>query len=130
MRRLFLISITPAVGCATVMEANTIFRTGSTGLLNETAIVKTFETLANQPNFPLSIKMPDDFDGYRYVTLIVSNTKNTGGWTVVPNLIDTKLNYCIKGPAPMSAVTTALSTPYLIVAHNKRLEIREAVSCD
>jgi hypothetical protein len=129
MKKLLSILIVPAIGCATLMDADPILRTGSTGLLNESMIEKTYEISSLHLNFDLGIEVPEDFKQFKYTTLIASKTKNTGGWQVESNLVGNKLSYCIKGPAPMSPVTMALSTPYLIVAHNKRLEISEDKNC-
>ncbi len=130
MRGLIAILITPVIGCATMVVADPIFRNGSTGLLNEAMIVKTYEISSAQLNFELDIKMPKAFKNFKYATLIASKTKNRGGWEVIPTLEGNKLNYCIKAPASGSPVTMALSTPYLIVAHNKHLEISEDINCN
>ena len=111
------------------MDAEPIFRNGSTGLLNDTSTVVTFEISSSAIDLPLSIKLPDDFKSYKYATLIASKTRSTGGWIIKHELKDNMLNYCIKGPAPMSAVTMALSTPYLIVGHNNQFKISEDESC-
>lgn len=129
MKRLLVILSGLTIGCATTMDAEPIFRNGSTGFLNEDLTVVTFEISSSAIDLPLSIKLPDDFKGYKYATLIASKTKNTGGWIIKHDLKGEMLNYCIKRPAPMSAVTTALSTPYLIVAHNNQLKISEDESC-
>jgi hypothetical protein len=129
MKKLLAILIVPAIGCATLMDADPILRNGSTFALNETLIEKTYEISSLHLNFDLGIEVPEDFMQFKYATLIASKTKNTGGWQVESNLAGNKLSYCIKGPAPMSRVTMALSTPYLIVAHNKRLEISEDKNC-
>jgi len=129
MKRLFVVLSSLTIGCAATMDAEPIFRNGSTGLLNETSTVVTFEISSSAIDLPLSIKLPDDFMSYKYATLIASKTKNTGGWIIKHDLKGDMLNYCIKGPAPMSAVTMALSTPYLIVAHNSQYKISEDESC-
>ena len=129
MKRLLAILSSLTIGCTTTMDAEPIFRNGSTGLLNEALTVATYEISSSVMNLPLSIKLPDDFKSYKFATLIVSKTKNTGGWIIKHELKDNMLNYCIKGPAPMSAVTMALSTPYLIIAHNNQFKISEDESC-
>jgi len=129
MKRLLLILSSLIIGCAATMEREPIFRSGSTGLLNEASIVVTYEISSSIMNLPLSIELPFDFKSYKYATLIASKTKNTGGWIIKHELKGDILNYCIKGPAPMSAVTMALSTPYLIVAHNTQFKISEDESC-
>ena len=129
MKRLLVILSGLNIGCATTMDAEPIFRNGSTGFLNEALTVVTFEISSSAIDLPLSIKLPDDFKGYKYASLIASKTKNTGGWIIKHDLKGDMLNYCIKGPAPMAAVTMALSTPYLIVAHNNQLKISEDESC-
>ncbi len=129
MKKLLLILSSLTIGCSTTMEAAPIFLNGSTGLLNEVTTVATFEISSSVIILPLSIKLPDDFKNYKYATLIASKTKNTGGWIIKHELKGGMLNYCIKGPEPMSAVTMALSSPYLIVAHNTQLKISEDLSC-
>ena len=129
MKRLLVILSGLTIGCATTMDAEPIFRNGSTGFLNEDLTVVTFEISSSAIDLPLSIKLPDDFKGYKYATLIASKTKNTGGWIIKHDLKGDMLNYCIKRPAPMSAVTAALSTPYLMVAHNNQFKISEDESC-
>ena len=129
MNKLLVILSGLTIGCATTMNAEPIFRNGSTGLLNEASTVVTYEISSSAIDLPLSIKLPDDFMSYKYATLIASKTKNTGGWIIKHDLKGDVLNYCVKGPAPMSAVTMALSTPYLIVAHNSQYKISEDESC-
>lgn len=129
MKRLLVVLSSLTIGCATTMDAEPIFRNGSTGLLNEASTVVTYEILSSAMDLPLSIKLPDDFKNYKYATLIASKTRSTGGWIIKHELIGDMLNYCIKSPAPMSAVTMALATPYLIVAHNNQFKISEDESC-
>jgi hypothetical protein len=117
------------MGCATSRNAEPIFINGSTGTLNESPIVATFEICNSVLNLPLSIKLTDDLTSYKYATLIASKTKNTGGWVIKHELKGSVLSYCIKGPAPMAAVTMALSTPYLVVGHNSQLKIIEGEGC-
>ena len=129
MKRLIVILCTLTIGCATSMESEPIFRNGSTGLLHESSTVSTYEIPSSVLDLPLSIKLPDDFKGYKYATLIASKTKNTGGWIIKYEFKGNMLSYCIESPALGSAVTMALSTPYLIVAHDKQLKISEDQSC-
>lgn len=129
MKKLLLTLSCLSIGCSTTMEAAPIFLNGSTVLLNEVPTITTFEISSLAMNLPLSIKLPDDFKSYKYATLIASKTKNTGGWIIKHELKGDTLNYCIKSPEPMSAVSMALSTPYLIVAHNTQFKISEDVSC-
>ena len=129
MKKLLAIFIAPAIGCATIMDIDPILRNGSTFALNETLIVKTYEISNLHLKFDLGIEVPEDFKQFKYATLIASKTKNTGGWIIKHELKGNMLNYCIKAPAPMSAVTMALSTPYLIVAHNNQFKISEDESC-
>jgi len=129
MRRLLPVLCTLTMGCATSRNAEPIFINGSTGTLNESPIVATFEICNSVLNLPLSIKLTDDLTSYKYATLIASKTKNTGGWVIKHELKGSVLSYCIKGPAPMAAVTMALSTPYLVVGHNSQLKIIEGEGC-
>lgn len=129
MKRLLVILSSLTIGCATTMDAEPIFRNGSTFTLNESLIIKTYEISSSQVIFELDIELPDDFMSYKYATLIASKTKNTGGWIIKHESKGDMLNYCVKGPAPLSRVTMALATPYLIVAHNNQLKISEDESC-
>jgi hypothetical protein len=117
------------MGCATSRNVEPIFINGSTGISNESPIVATYEIYNSVLILPLSIKLPDDLTGYKYATLIASKTKNTGGWVIKHDLKGSVLSYCIKGPPPMSAVSMALSTPYLVVGHNSQLKIIEDEGC-
>ena len=130
MKSFFMLMIIPVLGCAANFDLKPMILSDSTPFLNESVIVKTYENLSAFVSFPLNIKAPDEFKSYKYFTLIASKTKNTGGWKFIPNLVGDKLNYCLRGPAPLAPVTMALSTPYLIVAHNEIIEIREVFTCN
>jgi hypothetical protein len=129
MNRMLAVLIIPIIGCSTNFDAKPIVRSGSTPVLNKASIVKTYENLGTSFSFPLGINLPIDFKSYKYLTLIASKSKNTGGWEFIPNVVDFKIDYCLRGPAPLAPVTMALSTPYLIVGHNEIVEVREVFNC-
>lgn len=129
MKSTILTFCTLTVGCAAVVDADPIAHNGSTGFLNGSLIVATYEISSSTLNLPFSMQLPTDFKGYTYTTLVVSKTQRTGGWIIEHELKDNMLIYCIRGPSPKSAVTMALNTPYLMVAHNKPLEVSEVSNC-
>ncbi len=111
------------------MEHPIVFRNGSTGSLSEVSFFGTYEVKKSTSDLPLGIKIPSDFDGFKYITIAISQSKNSGGWKIIASIMDGELKYCLSRPDLLSHASMALTTPYLLVGHNHPLKIRESFAC-
>ena len=114
---------------AEAMEDSYILKNGSSSLLSEFSFFETYEIKDSINSLPLNIKIPSDFDGFKYVSVAISQSKNSGGWKIIASITGNEIKYCLTKPDQLSPVTMAFSTPYLIVGHNIPLKIRESFGC-
>lgn len=116
-------------GCTVTNAMDFRLLQSRTGILNENPIVVTYDIVTASKNLPLHINLPTELFDYKYISLIAAQTQRTGGWSVEAKRINDAVEYCLKGPDPLSAVTMALSTPYILIGHNQKFEFINKGKC-
>ena len=113
----------------TAQPSTMVFHHGQSGVINPAAWVQTLHNHPLKKDWPLAIVVPDGWSHFPYVTLIAAATQRTGGWRIQVHLDGPTLAPCLQAPPRFSAVTMALTTPYVIVGHREAIELRALDDC-
>lgn len=110
-------------GCvAGNLNAIDVYRLSTSELVDEDVVV-TLRNTEPDNRLPFTFEIPEQFNEFGFVTLIVSKTRQTGGWSINTHLDGDTLTYCLMGPKAGSPVTMALESPAILIGHNNQFRI-------